>query len=124
MVYNWHDAETSEIECVLSRGDRRIGAVIERVWRSGGCLEAWSDFFSYERWTEAMERCGLDTSFYTTRERSEDERMPWDHIFMGVRREFLLRERERAYQGILSPDCRHGCENCGARALNGGSCDV
>ena len=124
VVYNWHDAETSEIECILSRGDRRIGAVIEQVWRSGGRLEAWSDFFRYDRWTKALEDCGIDGGFYTTRERGAQERMPWDHINMGVKKEFLLRERARAYEGALSPDCRHGCENCGARALNGGACDV
>ncbi len=124
VVYNWHDAETSEIECILSRGDRRIGAVIEQVWRSGGRLEAWSDFFRYDRWMDALERAGLDAAFYTTRERSAEERLPWDHIYMGVTKRFLLRERERAYEGVLSPDCRHGCENCGARALNGGACDA
>ena len=124
VVYNWHDAETSEIECILSRGDRRVGAAIEAVWRDGGRLEAWSDFFRYERWTAALERCGLDAGFYTTRERGADERLPWDHIFMGVKKQFLRRERERAYAGVLSPDCRHGCENCGARAMNGGACDV
>lgn len=124
VVYNWHDAETSEIECILSRGDRRIGAVIEQVWRSGGRLEAWSDFFRYDRWTKALEDCGIDGGFYATRERGAQERMPWDHINMGVKKEFLLRERARAYEGALSPDCRHGCENCGARALNGGACDV
>ena len=98
--------------------------MIEQVWRSGGRLEAWSDFFRYDRWTKALEDCGIDGGFYTTRERGAQERMPWDHINMGVKKEFLLRERARAYEGALSPDCRHGCENCGARALNGGACDV
>ncbi len=124
VVYNWHDAETSEIECILSRGDRRVGAVIEQVWRLGGKLEAWSDFFRYDRWTKALDDCGVKGSFYTTRERDTAEVLPWDHIFMGVTKRFLLRERERAYEGVLSPDCRHGCENCGARALNGGVCDA
>ena len=123
VVYNWHDAETSEIECILSRGDRRVGAVIERVWRAGGRLEAWSDFFRHDRWCEAMAACGLDVGFYTTRPRGEDEVLPWDHIFMGVTKSHLLRERHLAYRGALSPDCRHGCVNCGARALNGGVCD-
>ncbi len=124
VVYNWHDAETSEIECILSRGDRRVGAVIEAVWRAGGKLEAWSDYFRYDRWTLCLASCGLDASFYNTRERREDEFLPWDRVFMGVTKPFLLRERARAYAGVLSPDCRHGCENCGARALNGGVCDV
>ena len=124
VVYNWHDAETSEIECVLSRGDRRLGAVIEAVWRAGGRLEAWSDFFRYDRWTDALAACGLNAAFYTTRAREAGERLPWDHICMGVTKAHLLRERERAYEGVLSPDCRHGCVGCGAKSLNGGACDV
>ena len=123
VVYNWHDAETSEIECLLSRGDRRVGPVIEAVWRSGGRLEAWSDFFRYERWIEALARCGLDIGFYTTRERGADEHMPWDHLDMGVTKKHLCREKELAEQGMLSPDCRHGCVGCGASKLNGGVCD-
>ena len=71
-----------------------------------------------------MANCGLDIGFYTTRPRSAAEVLPWDHIFMGVTKAHLLRERELAYRGALSPDCRHGCVNCGARALNGGACDV
>lgn len=124
VVYNWHDAETSEIECILSRGDRRVGDLIEEVWRSGGRLEAWSDFFRYDRWVSALEKCGLSAEFYTTRERGADEVMPWDHINMGVTKKHLRRELERAWQGELSPDCRHGCVGCGAGALNGGKCDV
>lgn len=124
VVYNWHDAETSEIECLLSRGDRRIGAVLEAVWRAGGKLEAWSDFFRYDRWLQALSDCGIDPGFYTTRQRAEDERMPWDHIDMGVTKEHLLREKHQAERGVLSPDCRHGCVNCGAKTLNGGACDV
>ena len=124
VVYNWHDAETSEIECLLSRGDRRVGAVLEAVWHAGGKLEAWSDFFRYDRWTRALIDCGVDLTFYTTRQREETERMPWDHIDMGVTKEHLLREKHQAERGVLSPDCRHGCVNCGAKKLNGGACDV
>ena len=123
IVYNWHDAETSEIECILSRGDRRLGPVIEAVWRAGGRLEAWSDFFRYERWTDALASCGVDGSFYTTRERDTDELMPWDHIDMGVTKKHLRREFERAQEGVLSPDCRADCVGCGASRLTGGKCD-
>lgn len=123
VVYNWHDAETSEIECILSRGDRRIGAVIEEVWRNGGKLEAWSDFFQYELWDNAMNKLGLEKEFYTTRSRDYTEVLPWDQINMGVSKEHLWREREKAYLGVLSPDCRHGCVACGAKSLNGGKCD-
>ena len=124
VVYNWHDAETSEIECILSRGDRRIGPVIEAVWRRGGTLEAWSDFFRYDRWIEALAECGVDPAFYTTRFRAEDEVLPWDHIDMGVTKQHLQREMEQARKGVLSPDCRRGCVGCGAGKLNGGVCDA
>ena len=120
VVYNWHDAETSEIEAVLSRGDRRIGRVLEEVWRRGGRLEAWSDFFSYQRWLDAFDAAGLDRRFYTTRVRGEDERLPWDHIDMGVTKRHLLRERALCYETALSPDCRAGCVGCGAAKLGGG----
>ena len=123
VVYNWHDAETSEIECVLSRGDRRLGAVIEDVWRSGGTLEAWSDFFRYDRWAAAFVRCGVDPAFYTARERGREEVMPWDHIDMGVTKTHLWREWEKCLAAELSPDCRSGCVGCGASRLTGGKCD-
>lgn len=124
VTYNWHDAETSLIEAVLSRGDRRVGAVIEEVWRQGGRLDAWSDYFSYERWRKAFEKCGLDPAFYANRRYPTDSVLPWEHIDVGVRREHLLRERERCYHSKLSPDCRKGCSACGAAALlKGGRCD-
>lgn len=122
--YNWHDAETSLIEAVLSRGDRRVADVIETVWRDGGRLDAWTDYFSFERWMCAFEKCGIDPAFYAQRERSEDEVLPWDMIDAGVRREHFLHERKMCYSSALSPDCRHGCSACGAaRLLNGGRCD-
>ena len=123
VTYNWHDAETSVIEAVLSRGDRRIADVIEEVWRSGARLEAWSDFFEYKRWTDAFEKCGVDPAFYTTRERGRDEVLPWDHIDMGVRKAHLWREREKAYAAELSPDCSVKCSGCGANKLTGGVCN-
>ncbi len=124
VTYNWHDAETSLVEAVLSRGDRRLGAVIEEVWRQGGRLDAWSDYFSYERWRKAFEKCGLDPAFYANRRYPTDSMLPWEHIDVGVRREHLLRERERCYHSKLSPDCRKGCSACGAAALlKGGRCD-
>ncbi|MCC8077070.1 MAG: TIGR03960 family B12-binding radical SAM protein [Oscillospiraceae bacterium] len=123
VVYNWHDAETSEIECALSRGDRRMGAVIEAVWRDGGKLEAWSDFFSHERWMRAFDQCGLDITFYTTRTHERAEVLPWDHIDMGVTRTHLWRELEQCFRTALSPDCRAGCVGCGASRLTGGICD-
>lgn len=124
VTYNWHDAETSVIEAALSRGDRRMSSVIEEVWRKGGRLEAWSDYFSYQRWEEAFNKCGLDMSFYASRERSVDELLPWDMIDVGVRKAHLVHEREQCYASKLSPDCRKQCSACGAaRLMKGGKCD-
>ena len=125
VTYNWHDADTSFIEAALSRGDRRVGGVIEAAWRRGARLEAWSDYFSFKRWLEAFADCGLDPAFYATRERGEDECLPWSRVNMGVRTSLLLRERHRAYEARLSPDCRAECAGCGAAALleRGVKCD-
>lgn len=124
VVYNWHDPQTSYIEATLSRGDRRMGRVIENVWRAGGRLEAWSDYFSFERWMKAFEDAGLDPSFYAHRPRAKDETMPWDIVDVGVRRAHLWHEREQAYKSELSPDCRKQCSACGAaKLLKGGKCD-
>ena len=117
VVYNWHDAETSFIEAALSRGDRKVADVVEAVWRKGGRLEAWSDFFSYDRWLSSFAEADLDPAFYASCERSTDEVLPWDMINVGVRKQHLIREREKAYSAELSPDCRHACSACGAAAL-------
>ena len=97
--YNWHDAETSLVEAVLSKGDRRVADVIEEVWRQGGRLDAWSDYFSFERWMRAFARCGVDPAFYANTEIPLDAVLPWDHIDVGVRKAHLLRERERRPSG-------------------------
>ena len=124
VVYNWHDPQTSYIEATLSRGDRRMGRVIENVWRSGGRLEAWSDYFSFDRWMKAFDDAGVDPTFYAHRERERYEVMPWDIVDVGVRRAHLWHEREQAYKSELSPDCRKQCSACGAaKLLKGGKCD-
>ena len=124
VVYNWHDAETSFVEAALSRGDRKVADVVEAVWRKGGRLEAWSDFFSYDRWISSFADCNLDPAFYASRTRSTDEVLPWDTIDVGVRKQHLIHERELAYSATLSPDCRHACSACGAAALlHGRKCD-
>lgn len=124
VVYNWHDPQTSYIEATLSRGDRCMGRVIENVWRAGGRLEAWSDYFSFDRWMKAFDDAGVDPKFYAHRLRDKDEVMPWDNVDVGVRRAHLWHEREQAYKSELSPDCRKQCSACGAaKLLKGGKCD-
>ena len=124
VTYKWHDADTSLVEAVLSRGDRRLGGVLEAVFRAGGRLDAWDDYFSFPRWMEAMADAGLDPAFYANRRREKDEVLPWSMIDVGVRADHFWRERERCYESVLSPDCRKQCSACGAAGLlKGGKCD-
>ena len=114
VIYNWHDADTSVVEAVLSRGDRRLGPVLEEVWRRGGRLEAWTDYFSFERWMQALEKFGLDPAFYASRERRVDEVLPWDMIDVGVRKAHLgTRARDvlriNALAGLPPPVLRLRC---------------
>ena len=123
--YNWHEMETSYIEAVLARGDRRLGKLLETVWRKGGRLDSWSEYFSFERWMEAFAETGIDPDFYALRERPKDEILPWSMIDIGVHPEYLWREREQAYRSVITPDCRVQCMGCGANCLlpDGVFCD-
>jgi radical SAM family uncharacterized protein len=113
--YRYHDAKTAVIEGALARGDRRLGAVIENAYRLGAVFDGWTEHFNYSIWTKAFEQAGLDLGFYTCRERSVEELLPWDFIDMGITKEFLLREWERAQAGRVTPNCREACANCGLR---------
>ena len=123
--YNWHEMETSYIEAVLARGDRRLGKLLETVWRKGARLDSWSEYFSFERWMEAFAETGIDPDFYALRERPKDELLPWSMIDIGVHPEYLWREREQAYRSVITPDCRVQCMGCGANCLlpDGVFCD-
>ena len=122
--YNYHEAKLSELEAVLARGDRRLGPVIEAAWRRGAKLDGWMEYFDYGKWIAALDECGVDRHFYTTRGFGPDELLPWETIDPGVTKAFLLRERERAARSEITPDCRRGCAGCGAnRLLDCGVCD-
>jgi hypothetical protein len=121
ITFNWHTSETSVLEGALARGDRRVGAVIERAFRSGTRLDGWGEFFRWDIWKDAFEREGLDMAFYAGRARDPEETLPWSHISLGVSLSHLKNEREKAYRGIPTPDCRSACAGCGAGAL-GGEC--
>ncbi|MBN1400249.1 MAG: TIGR03960 family B12-binding radical SAM protein [Anaerolineae bacterium] len=107
------DWEQTWLEAVLSRGDRRLGPAIYRAWQLGAHFDAWREHFVPALWREAFEAEGIDWRFYCERERTFDERLPWAHIDTGVSPRFLWRERERAFAGELSPDCRETCHGCG-----------
>ena len=117
--YQYHDAGVSRIEAVLARGDRRLGTVLEEALREGFHFDAWDEHFSYERWLSLFEKCGIDPAFYANREFGRDEILPWDVIDCGVSKAFLLRERDRAYSGRTTPNCRESCSGCGANRLGG-----
>ena len=111
--YRYHDAKTAHIEGVLARGDRRLGKVIETVYKNGAIFDGWSEHFSYEAWLTAFDEVGVDPIFYANRVRESDELLPWDFIDMGVTKEFLLKEWNKAQVGKTTPNCRDGCAGCG-----------
>ncbi len=118
----YHDSDQSFLEGVLSRADRRLADVVEKAWRLGARLDGWSEHFEMSRWLEAFDSLGVDPVYYANRTRSLTEALPWEHLDSGVTRDFLLREREKAMAGALSPDCRWA--DCGACGWQDDGCPV
>jgi len=115
--YDYHSPDLSRLEAVFARGDRRLGQVIETAVKNGARLDGWDEYFNYAKWYDAFKTCGIEEAFYTTRGYGEDEILPWDTIDIGVTKNFFKRERKAAYEGRVTPDCRHGCAGCGASCL-------
>ena len=112
--YRYHDGKPGIVEGLLSRGDRRIGQVIERVWRDGGIFDGWREHFSYERWMAAAATTGIEVGWYTTREREENEVLPWDHLDSGLDKEWLWADWQEALDEQDLDDCRWiPCFDCG-----------
>lgn len=122
LKYNWHDAQVTVLEGVMTRGDRRVGAVIEEAYRLGCLFDSWTESFRNDLWMEAFRNTDVDISFYNQRERGKDEIFPWDFIDIGVSRSFLYREWERALNETVTPNCREKCSGCGAAGFGGGVC--
>lgn len=120
--YNWHEPDVTALEGFLARGDRRCADVILKAYEKGALYDAWTENFDYDIWKEAMVECGVDMTFYTLRERSLDEILPWDFIDTGVSRRFLEREWQRAKEGVVTENCRQKCSACGAMKFKGGVC--
>ncbi|HEX5367397.1 MAG TPA: TIGR03960 family B12-binding radical SAM protein [Acidimicrobiales bacterium] len=111
----WHDPRATLVEGLASRGDRRLGPVIEQVWRRGGTFQEWSEHFRPELWAEAMADHGLDVDWYVHRHRTEDEVLPWDHLSAGLHKDFLWQDWQDALAEVGLPDCRWTpCYDCGA----------
>ena len=111
----WHDPKTTLIEGVFSRGDRRLGDVLESVWRTGGTFQEWTEYFELERWETALAEAGLSPEYYANRHRHIDEALPWDHLSAGLHKDFLAQDWADALAEVGLPDCRWTpCYDCGA----------
>lgn len=121
--YNYHTPKLSFLEAVVARGDRQVGRALIEAWKNGCKFDGWDDQFKYDVWVEAFKNTGIDPNFYANREREYDEVLPWDFIDVGVSKQYLIDENERAKEGTLTKDCREGCTNCGInRTFTGGVC--
>lgn len=122
LKYNWHEADVTVLEGIFARGDRRISKAIIYAYEDGAMFDSWSEFYNHDRWLRAFSKAGIDTDFYTLRERAEDEVFPWDFIDSGISKEYLLLEWKRAKEGIVTKNCRIQCSGCGANQFKGGVC--
>ena len=122
LSFQYHDAQTTILEGLLARGDRTLSKVLYDVYRKGAIFDAWTEWFDYEKWMQALLEDDIDIGFYTTRERELDELFPWDVIDAGVTKEFMKREYLKAKQGQVTPNCKTQCSGCGAMVWKGGIC--
>lgn len=121
---SWHQSQTSFLEGVFARGDRKLCDVIEAAWKKGCKFDSWDEHFLFDKWMEAFQECGVEPSFYNNRRREFTEILPWDHLDYGIRKEFLIEENQKAHASVTTPNCRQKCAACGAAKLNGGHCDA
>jgi len=120
--FSWHGAQTSYLEGVFARGDRRLGAVLLAAHKNGCKFDGWNEHFKFDMWQKSFEECGIDPAFYNLRRREFNEVLPWEHIDVGVSKAFLQRECELAYSEEVTPNCREECSNCGVAKFKGGLC--
>lgn len=120
--YNWHETDASVMEGILARGDRRLCEPILKAYQKGCIFDAWGEYYKHDVWMETFAECGIDTSFYTTRERGLDEIFPWDFIDCGVSKDFLKKEWQRALDEQITPNCKQQCSACGAARFQSGIC--
>ena len=121
--YKYHEADGTVLEGLLARGDRRCSAVILEAYRLGAMYDAWLETWDYSRWLKACENAGVSMEFFALRARGLDEILPWDFIDVGVTKEFLVREWQRAQEAVLTPNCREQCSGCGAARFGCGVCN-
>ena len=122
LKFSYHDADISLLEGVFARGDRKLSRVIYSAYKKGAIFDAWTDFFNMDIYEEAFAENAVDVSFYTERQRNDDEIFPWEHIDAGVSKQFLLNEWHKANEGIVTQNCRMSCSGCGSAVYKGGVC--
>ena len=122
LTVNYHGAQTSFLEAVFARGNRRLAPVLELAVERGIHFDGWDICFNFEQWMSVFQDLEVDPAFYANRHREFDEIFPWDHLDYGIRKEFLIEECRRAYRGETTPNCREKCAGCGAACYGGGLC--
>ena len=119
---SWHESETSLLEGVFARGDRRLGDVLLKAYQNGCKFDSWGECFDFAKWDKAFCESGVDPKFYANRTRSYDEIMPWDHLDYFVSKKFLINENKLAHNATTTPNCREKCAGCGASVCKVGVC--
>lgn len=120
--YNWHEADVSVLEGLFARGDRRLSKLLVKAYEKGCLFDAWTEEYKPDMWNEAISECDVDINFYSHRERSIDEILPWDFIDTCVTKDFLINEWKKAKDELITSNCRQKCSACGAMAIKGGVC--
>ena len=119
---SYHNPDVSMLEVILAKGDRRLCKAVYTAWKKGCKFDSWDEYFHFDKWLEAFEECGIDTSFYANRRFEYDEILPWDHLDYLVSKEFLIRENKTAHQSKTTPNCRPRCSGCGVNKKVGREC--
>ncbi|MBR3901435.1 MAG: TIGR03960 family B12-binding radical SAM protein [Ruminococcus sp.] len=119
---SYHDADVSQLEAVLAKGDRRLCNVVYTAWKMGCKFDSWSEHFKFDVWLEAFEKCGVDPAYYANRRAEYDEILPWDHLDYMVSKEFFIRENKTAHNAVTTPHCRQKCSGCGVNKAVGREC--
>lgn len=113
--FQYHGTETSFLEAVYARGDRRTGKALVRAWELGCKFDGWTEYFDYSKWLQAFEETGIQPEFYSQRARGEEEYLPWELIDCGVSKQYMMKEMKKAAAGVQTADCRQGCTGCGVK---------
>lgn len=118
----YHEPAVSVLEAVLARGDRRVSQLIIKAWELGAKFDAWTDMFDKNIWEEALTQTNISKEFYAHRKRSYDEILPWDHIDIGIPKEYFIKEAKKAELQQITPNCKDQCSGCGMNNFKGGVC--